>query len=380
MNTIIKNNKEYKLIGFWDETNSYDSRGKKFIIPKNNKEEWLQKQLFIDKLTLVQIFLKEQKFYKKYDKNKEKKCLLCNKEYNKEYNEEYIATEQYYYKNFLWENSLIHYIDKHNFIPDESFQDLIFFYKLERKLNLVSSIKNNLNNKNKIFIKINKNQLLILDALLKHGGYTKKYIDINNKLITRYSEHAGLLDFNMNILEKIVIAGNTTRVDRGDNEIFLPLNLKNYKEYEYIFHTHPPTPKPGGRVNIGILYEFPSMGDILHFIDSFNSGKVCGSLVVTSEGLYNIRKINLDHDKIDINEDMMFKEFNDNFHKIQKKYIVKYGLNFTSNIFYKKIAQDLEPIELINKILNKYLIHIDYYPRIKHKNNWILNVIYLPIY
>lgn len=391
MNTIIKNNKEYKLIGFWNDTslfeikdkiNTYDSHGKKFLIPKNNKEEWLQKNMFIDKLTIVQILLKEQGFYKKYDK--ESNCVfpsyiagsknICD--------EKNIITTQYYYKKFIWNDGLIHYIDKHNFIPDETFQDLIFFYKLESKINLTSNIKKIEKNENKdtAFIKINKNQLLILDALLKHGGYTKKYIDINNKLITRYSEHAGLLDFNMNILEKIVIAGNTTRVDRGDNEIFLPINLKNYKEYEYIFHTHPPTPKPGGRVSIGILYEFPSMGDILHFIDSFNGGKVCGSLVVTSEGLYNIRKINLDHNKIDINEDMMFKEFNDNFHKIQKKYIDKYGINFTTNTFYKKISQDLEPIQLINKILNKYLIHIDYYPRIKHKNNWILNIVYLPIY
>ena len=46
----------------------------------------------------------------------------------------------------------------------------------------------------------------------------------------------------------------------------------------------------------------------------------------------------------------------------------------------EEIAQDLEPINMLNKTLNKYLIQIDYYPRIKHKNNWILNVVYLPIY
>jgi len=364
MNSIIKNNKEYKLIGFFDETNSYDSRGKRFNNIKHSSSEWLQKKFFIDKLTIVQLLLKEQNFYKK--NIEQKKCNLCD--------EKHIISGQYQYKNFLWEDGLVHYIDKHNFIPEEIFQDIIFFFKLDDKIVLKSKIKD------KYFIKINRNQLLILDALLKHGGYTKKYIDNNNNLISRYSEHAGLLDFNINILEKIVIAGNTTRVDKGDNEIFLPINLKNYQEYEYIFHTHPPTPKPGGRALYGILYEFPSMGDILHFIDSFNSGKVCGSIVITSEGLYNIRKINLEHNKIDINEDAMFKDFNDNFMKIQKKYIDKYGINFSTNIFYNKIAQDLEPINMINKILNKYLIQIDYYPRIKHKNNWILNVVYLPIY
>ena len=40
--------------------------------------------------------------------------------------------------------------------------------------------------------------------------------------------------------------------------------------YQYLFHTHPPTPKPGGRAGEGIVYEFPSIGDILHFIDHFN--------------------------------------------------------------------------------------------------------------
>jgi len=362
MNTIIKNNKEYKLIAIFDD--GYDSKGIKFSKPKNNKEIWLMKDFFIDKLTIMQLLLEELNKAKKNSTKKD--CLLCN--------DKDISTKHYQYKKFIWDDSLVHYINKHNYIPDELFQDVIFFFKLDNKINLKTNLVD------KSFIKINQNQLLILDALLKHGGYTKKYFDLKNKEITRYSEHAGLLDFNINILEKIVVAGNTTRVDKGDNEIFLPLNLPNYKDFEYIFHTHPPTPKPGGRANVGILYEFPSMGDILHFIDSFNDGKVCGSLVIASEGLYNIRKTNLDHNKIEVNEDLMFKEYNNNFMKIQNKYIDKYGIDFTQNIFFSQIAQDLTAIKDLNKILNKYLIHIDYYPRVKHKNDWILNIVYLPIY
>ena len=56
---------------------------------------------------------------------------------------------------------------------------------------------------------------------------------------------------------------------------------------------------------------------IRHFIDNFNDGKICGSLVVTSEGLYNIRKIHLDREKIKINEDNMFRDFNNTFYDIQ---------------------------------------------------------------
>ena len=362
MNTIIKNNKEYKLIGIWD-TDGYDSKGKKFTISHISKDEELN-EYFINKFKTVNIILKETSYYQNYEEKKD--CLLCDTKK--------ITNGKYQYRKFIWEDGMEHYIEKHNFIPPEIFQDLIFFFKLDTKITLKSKIID------LTYIKINKNQLMILDALLKHGGYTKKYIDLQNKEITRYSEHAGLLDFNMNILEKIVVAGNTTRVDKGDNEIFLPLDIKDYQEYEYIFHTHPPTPKPGGRVLGGILYEFPSMGDILHFIDSFNSGKVCGSLVVSSEGLYNIRKLKLNHDKIDIDEDALFKEFTKNFMKIQDNYITKYGTNFNSTKFYKKIAQDKGAINEINKILNKYELNIDYYPRIKHKNNWILNIVYLPIY
>jgi hypothetical protein len=364
MNIIIKNNKEYKLIGFWDY-DGFDSKGHKFILP-TQQDEWNGEEYFLSQLVFVQKLLKEMDHYKVYDSKKD--CILCDKKN--------ITTGRYIWKKYLWEDGLEHYIKEHNFQPNEDFLDIIFFFKLDKKIKLKSEIIK----QDKTFIKINQNQLLIMDALMTHGGYTKKYIDLNNKNIMRYSEHTGLLDFKMNILEKIVVAGNTTRVDKGDDEIFLPRDLSELKEYEYIFHTHPPTPKPGGRVMEGVLYEFPSMGDILHFIDNFNEGKICGSLVVTSEGLYNIRKNSLDREKIKINEDNMFKDFNNKFYEIQSKYIKKYSTKFTNTIFYKKIAQDMKPIEDYNKILNKYEICVDFYPRIKVKKNWILDKVYLPIF
>ena len=61
--------------------------------------------------------------------------------------------------------------------------------------------------------------------------------------------------------------GNTNRVDKGDSEIYMPNNVDDMYNYEYMFHTHPPTPKPGGRADVGIMYELPSIGDLLHFID-----------------------------------------------------------------------------------------------------------------
>ena len=38
---------------------------------------------------------------------------------------------------------------------------------------------------------------------------------------------------------------------------------------------------------------------------TFNDGNICGSLVVTEEGLYNIRKKELNHEKIYVNEDKL---------------------------------------------------------------------------
>ena len=365
MNVIIRNNKEYKLIGYWD-SDGYDSKGQKFILPKTEKE-WNGQESLSLQLELVQILLKQMEHYKKYDKSKD--CLICK--------EKNITNGRFMWKKYIWEDGLLHYIKEHNFQPNENFLDLIFFFKLEKKIKLIGKIKEH---KNLTYIKINQNQLLIMDALMTHGGYTKKYMDLTNQNILRYSEHTGLLDFKSNILEKIVVAGNTTRVDKGDDEIFLPRDLKDLKEYEYIFHTHPPTPKPGGRASGGVLYEFPSMGDILHFIDNFNEGKICGSLVITSEGIYNIRKIILDRNKLKINEDNLFKEFNKAFYKIQDKNIKKYTTSFTKNDFYSIISQNKEPIKELNKAINNFEIQIDYYPRIKVKTNWILDKVYLPIF
>ena len=95
-----------------------------------------------------------------------------------------------------------------------------------------------------------------MDALLQHGSYIKRYND-NNKDF-RYSEHMGLLDFNNDGLDKIIVSGKTIRVDEHDNEIYQPDNVVEALDYEYFFHTHPATPRPGGRVDEGILFEFPS--------------------------------------------------------------------------------------------------------------------------
>lgn len=368
MNTIIKNNKELYFICSWVDKNdrSVDSKGNKFPIPEEG-EKWLYSEEFIKKLKVLEKVLLDSGKFLKFEKIKE--CKLCDKSY---------STGTYKLDRYVWEDNLTHYIEVHNIKPPEDFVDFIFFSKFNNILKFESRI---IKDSGKKYIKINKNQLLILDALLEHGGYNQKYADLKNKNIFRYSEHSGLFDFNSNKLQKILVLGNTTRVDKGDNEIFMPNNVEDMFNYEYMFHTHPPTPKPGGRAEYGILYELPSIGDILHFIDHFNDGKISGSIVITSEGLYNIRSRTYTEDKIKIDEDKLFFDYNKISRKIQETSLKKYGTKFTDKEFYGKIAQDKDLINTINSVLNEFEMHIDYIPRIlNEKNNWVLDSIYLPIY
>lgn len=376
MNTIIKNNKELILICNWVKKSdkSRDTKGKLFPIPVEGKE-WGYKQQFIDRLKYVELILKNNNKIMIIDENiVQKKCLLCDDTVS--------ATYTYKFGKYIWQDILLHYIDKHNIKPEEEFMDFIYFSKLNMPINLTTNISLETVSTNKLkHIKISRNQLLILDALLEHGGYTKKYSDPKKSNIFRYSEHSGLFNLNHRELQKIVVSGNTNRVDLGDDEIYMPQNIEDMYKFEYIYHTHPPTPKPGGRAQFGIMYELPSIGDILHFIDHFNDGKVSGSLVITAEGLYNIRKLNLNKDKILVDEDKLYQEYNYISKKIQHKCLNKYGDKFTRRQFYSKIAQDIELINQINTIVNNYSINIDYIPRIRDSHNkWIFDTVYLPVY
>jgi hypothetical protein len=375
MNIINKKNINIKQEGYWrqkEDIKEYDIFGNSYPFPYEGKY-WIGKDQFLEKLEELEDFIKCNK-YKKYDNKK--KCLICNND---------ITNGYYKYKDIMWEDGYYHYISVHNIKPTLNFFDLIYkFYKNPKKKECNKKIfrigsKIKITNRKK-YVKITKNQLLILDALMEHGGGNiKKYYDEKSNLY-RYSEHAGLLDFNNFSLEKIVISANTTRIDRGDEEIYLPRNIDGALDYEYIFHTHPPTPYPGGRAIDGILYEYPSMGDILHFIEHHNDGKTCGSIVITPEGLYNIRKDNVNKEKINIDDNKLFKEYNKIMLKIQNDAIQKYGIKFDMETFYSEIAQDIVFLEGLNKILNKYDLHIDFYPRIKDNNGyWIIDTVYLPI-
>lgn len=388
-NTIIDGAKEYKLEKIWrskKNDNSRDSRGELFPFPSNQKP-WSGNEIILNRIKNIDQVLDEKNRYDKYIVSKN--CLLCDKKN--------VSTKKYRYSGFMWEDGLVHYIDKHNIEPSTEFKEFILNRSMTKLLNRSGNNRNNLqdtsltkksktkgrlilsrviNNEHE-YVMINRNQMLIMDALMIHGGYAKKYIDTENNS-TRYSEHAGFLDFDGNSLSKIIVSGRTTRVDEGDDDIYLPMDMDDMFEYEYIFHTHPPTPRPGGRAEEGILYEFPSTGDLYHFIDHHNGGNVIGSLIVTAEGLYNIHKLSTSSSDIKVDDDELFKKYDRVFNKVQEASIKKYGTKFDTKTFHSVIAQDLEHITQINSVLNKFDIQVDFYPRKKDKTgNWIIDTVFL---
>jgi hypothetical protein len=198
------------------------------------------------------------------------------------------------------------------------------------------------------YIKIKRNQLLILDALLDDGG-NKIYKGKNKKYL--FSEHFGMLDINKKGLDKLIISAKSERIDDDDDDIYFPVDVEEAFQYEFIFHTHPPT-SGLTRVAEGILYEFPSIHDIYHFTDLYNKGNTQGSIIVAPEGLYIICTI----DNKKVKHPKSEKVFNDMINqllKIQDKAIKEYGDNINADLYYNTIIQNKKYIKMYNEMVNK---------------------------
>lgn len=380
MNVIKIHNKAYKYESLWrpskkDKVYDYDNN----LLPYPTEgKEWQNRIAFINKLNSIQKHIIRTDDYTQYDRHEYKDCLLCGKKN--------ITKGVFELGQIRWEDGLKHYIDVHKIKPSVEFIDFIFGYihkpsYSKKKIKVGKLTARVTINNNMKYLKIDRNQLLILDALMEFGSY-KKYIDKSKKSIYRYSEHAGLLDFNDTGLERIIVKADTTRINPNDNDIFLPEDFKpDELDYEYIFHTHPPTDGIGGRAKYGILYEFPSLGDLIYFVELHNETLVQGSIVIAPEGMYIIRNLKMDTSKIIINIDKFFGKCRNIQYSIEAEAIKKYGIEFSKEEFYTKIAQDMTYINKFNEFLNKHNIHIDYYPRIKDGHGtWVIDSVYLPIY
>jgi len=272
-------------------------------------------------------------------------------------------------KNILFDNSMMHHMVEHNYKPKR---------EILQKMKKYNNIRINatfIKEKHSQKYVLERNQILILDSLMNYG---KDKLYHGKKKDSRYSEHAGLLDFDKHSLEKILISGKTNRQDKDDPEILLPQNMPDALDYEFMFHTHPPTPFPGARAKIGILYEFPSISDIFHFIEHYNNGETQGSLVVAPEGMYIIHSKTNDDKILLENERETYKNLTNESFDIQLDAIKIYGRDFEhNNKFYEQVMIDFKPINNFNEILKKHLdnqIYVEYIPRKRDTNgNYIID-------
>ena len=304
-------------------------------------------------------------------------CNHCKKNFNYVY--------IYKYKNTLIKilESEIHLLKKHNLINSILYKkiSIIEFDEFQIKWNLIAT-----------------NQINVLDGLYEVGSnqiYIEKNKNILQTKISRFSEHSGFIYFEKNKVSNITVISNS-RVDPSDPLIFMPKNCLEALEVDYIFHTHPKTPYIGSRIKNGIIYEFPSISDIIHFIDHHNNGKLLGSIIIAPEGLYVIRKNNFNRKNISVDYDIMINEleeiflecYNDSLDKYSyinyEKYKNKKEIKLPENFFYNKISINYTYIDKINKVLIKFDIFIDYYARMYFDktyfttNKWIFDDIYLP--
>jgi hypothetical protein len=227
------------------------------------------------------------------------------------------------------------------------------------------------------YIKISKNQLRILESLYLDGSKEKKYFDSKSKL--RYSEHSGLLDFGKSRLQRIIINAKQNISDKVDDTILLPDNMPDAFDFEYMFHTHPSTPNPGSRITEGILYEFPSISDLFHFIEHHNQGKTQGSIIIAPEGIYIIKCIDSKL-RIDVqDEDTVIEFLEDKVNELQEDALEKFGYEISDSLFYKKIARDLSFIEKYNDLIIDLNIKVFYKPRVLVNKKWVLDDLYLKV-
>lgn len=227
------------------------------------------------------------------------------------------------------------------------------------------------------FIPLHYNKLLIIDALM-HQGSSKRYQTSNKRYI--YSEHAGAIEVIDRNINSIIIASDTDRIDSADSDIYLPVNSKILEENTYIFHTHPNTTTYAGRLKDGIIYEFPSVSDLLNFIKYYNEGQVQASLIICPEGIYVIRPI-VWESNIEIDYEI-FHDLRLFILKLEKEAIAKYKhLHHTlsdPNVFHESIGQDMSFIDSYNKLIRPNNLWVEYYPRIWRNGEWTLQQINLP--
>ena len=317
---------------------------------------------------------------KNKNKNKNNICNHCSKTFDLKYKYKNLQVSEH----LLIKEIDIHLLEKHFKININLYKKILLYEVPDYFINWTSLDTNGLN---------------ILDGLYNIGSnkiYIEKNKNIFNSKKNRFSEHAGFIFFKKNKIDKITVLNNS-RVESSDPTIYLPNNNQEALKVDYLFHTHPKTPYIGSRIKVGIIYEFPSINDIIHYIEHHNNGRLLGSIIITPEGIYIIHKNIFDREIIKLDYDIMYdkldeiysKCFSESYNEYKKldykNMLINNEIKLSEEKFYSFVSTNFYYIQEINKVLLSYDIHIDYYPRIKINSSlddsfkWIFPDIYIPI-
>jgi hypothetical protein len=302
------------------------------------------------------------------------KCDKCSFKSNIQY--EYTEKNK---NKIIFNETDIHLLTEHN----------IFNFNLYEQISLLKL------NYTYEYIILNTNNINIIDGLYEDGSkdkYTELKKNIYNSDNFMYSEHYGVLEYDKNKVSNINIFTDY-RIDPEDPTIYLPKITQSLYKYDYVFHTHPKTPYLGSRVKYNLLYEFPSVSDVINFIENHNEGSMIGSLVLAPEGMYIIHKlvfnreiIKLDWelfaDELDYHMRECYLDAKKEYEKINYKKLMRNNeIKIPEVYFYNNISINFKYVNRINEFLGKYDLCIDFFPRIRleKSKNWILPDIYLPL-
>lgn len=335
---------------------------------------------FINKLETIEKIVPRQKIEKNNENSNRFKQSLIKNILNQKKCRDCGHTKMFKLGNIIWTDNIKHLIESHQSYPSEYFIKVILNTVVMDGKIINPPIQLNYKQTNHFtYLPLHYNKLLIIDALMHQGSFPRYENEKNKNYL--YSEHSGIISVNNGIIDNIIVSAETDRTDIGDDNIFLPKNTPYMAKYEYLFHTHPNTMTYAGRINEGIIYEFPSANDLYNFIKYHNEGKVQASLIVAPEGIYVIRPI-FYQDKINIKMEL--------FHYL-KKYILKlekHAMNANKknldkltdpDIFHREISHNFKYINMYNKLIEPSNLFVEFYPREKKKNGeWGLRTISLP--
>lgn len=341
---------------YYEECNNTSMTYYPFFVDRLKKIQKLVKKIYLSKINDSSMYqIKRIALENNY-------CPLC------------LVKNLFMLGNILWDDNLIHVIKVHKTYPSEYFvkiilstivlQDYIVNPPISIEKKKISNFK---------YIPLHHNKLLIMDALMKQGSEPRYLVDKNDQEKYIYSEHSGVISVNNDAIDNIIVSTETNRIDINDSNIYLPINTEIFKNHEYLFHTHPNTDVYGGRINEGIVYEFPSANDLFNFMKFYNNGKALSSIIIAPEGIYVLRPVEYD---FIIMKKKMFNGLKKFILELESLALNKYKKILhkiqSEDEFHSSIGSDLTFIKFYNKYLEKTNLFIEYYPRIKKNGEWYL--------